>query len=86
MIGQGLLDFFRDVLLNWLSGFDSLLNGINAAQAGGAVGGAAAQSGHFLALFIAPGMWGGIVAAWLAWLGVWLTTGLVAIFARRGKA
>lgn len=86
MIGQAILDFFRDVVANWVSGFDSLLRGIDAAAAGAAVGGGAAGAGHFLALFIAPAWWGTIVGAWAAWMGVWLVTGLVAIIARRGKA
>lgn len=86
MLGQAILDFFRDIVLNWIAGFDNLLGGIDAASAGGAIGGAAADSGHFIALFVSPGMWGGVVAAWLAWLGVWLATGLIAIISRRGKA
>lgn len=84
MIGQAVLDFFRDVVLNWISGLDSLLGAIDAAAAGAAVGGGAAGAGHFLALFILPSMWGGIVAAWGAWLTVWLVTGLIGIIGRRG--
>lgn len=86
MITQGILDFFRDVLVNWISGLGSLLAGVDAGAAGAAIGGVAAQAGHFLALFIANSVWGPILAAWGAWLSVWLATGLIAIISRRGKA
>lgn len=86
MIIQAVLDFLRDVILNWISGVGSLAAGIGSQAAGAAIGGAAAQAGHFLALFVASGVWGALVAAWGVWLGVWLTTGMVAIFARRNTS
>ena len=86
MIIQAVLDFFRDVTLNWVSGFGSIAAGLGSQAAGAAIGGAAAQAGHFLALFVAPGVWGALVAAWGVWLAVWLTTGLIAIFARRNAS
>lgn len=86
MITQSILDFFRDVIVNWINGMNSMLSGVDAGAAGAAIGGVAAQAGHFLALFISNSVWGAIVAAWLAWLALWLTTGLIAIFSRRGKA
>ncbi len=87
MIAQALMDFFRDVLVNWINGWNGLLAGVDATAAGAAIGGVAAQAGHFLALFIDNGVWViGIVPAWLAWLAVWLATGLIAIISRRGKA
>lgn len=86
MITQAVLDFVRDMFVNWISGFDSLLTGIDAAAAGAAIGAAASNAGHLLALFIDPGWWSTILAAWTAWIGVWLITGLIAIIARRGKA
>lgn len=86
MIGQAILDFFRDLVVNWISGIDSLMNGIDATAAGAGAGGLSAQAGHFLALFISPGVWPAVVSAWAVWLGLWLTTGVIAIFARRGKA
>lgn len=86
MIIQALLDFFRDIILNWITGLGSIASGMGPQAAGAAIGGAAAQAGHFLALFIAPGVWPVLVAAWLVWLAVWLTTGLVAIIARRNAS
>jgi hypothetical protein len=86
MITQAVLDFLRDVVLNWVSGVGSLASGVGASAAGAAIGGVAAQAGHFLALFISPGVWPAIVTAWGIWLVVWLTTGLIAIVARRGTS
>lgn len=86
MITQWLLNFFRDIVVNWLSGMGTLLGGVDAHAAGAAIGGVAAQAGHFLGLFIAPGVWPAIVAAWGVWLAAWLVTGLVAIISRRGKS
>lgn len=86
MIIQSILDLIRDLLVNWASGLDTLLDGIDAASAGSAIGGGAAGAGHLLALFVDPGWWGTIIAAWSAWMAVWLATALIAIIARRGKA
>lgn len=86
MITQSLLDFFRDVVVNWINGWNGLLVGVDPGAAGAAIGGVAAQAGHFLALFISNSVWTPIVAAWGAWLTVWLATGLIAIVSRRGKA
>lgn len=86
MIIQGLLDFVRDVVVTWISGVQTIAGGIDPGAAGAAIGGVAAQAGHFLALFISPGVWPVMVAAWGVWLVVWLATGLVAIVARRGSS
>ena len=83
MITQSILDFIRDVIVNWTSGFGSFLGGIDAAGAGAAVGGAAASAGHLLALFIDPGVWPAVASAWVVFLGVWLSTAVVAIVGRR---
>lgn len=83
MITQSIIDFFRDLIVSWVSGFNSLLGGIDAESAGAAVGGVADSAGHFLALFIDPSVWPGIVTAWASWLAVWLVTGIVAIIGRR---
>jgi len=86
MITQAVLDFFRDVIVNWVSGVNSLMSGVDAGSAGAAIGGVAGQAGHFLALFISNGVWPAILAAWGVWLAVWLSTGLIAIISRRGKS
>lgn len=86
MIVQAIIDFFRDVIVNWLSGMSGLTGGINPAEAGAAIGGVAAQAGHVLALFVSPGVWPAIVGAWTVFLSVWVITGLVAIIARRGAS
>lgn len=86
MITQAILDFFRDVLVNWINGVNSLMAGVDASAAGAAIGGVAAQAGHFLALFISNSVWPTVLATWAVWMGVWLTTGLIAILSRRGKA
>lgn len=86
MITQAILDFVRDIVQNWVTGAGALLLGIDADSAGAAVGGVAGSAGHFLALFIAPGVWGAIIAAWGTWIAIWLATGLIAIVARRGTS
>lgn len=86
MIIQAILDFVRDVVVNWVAGVAAIAQGAGASAAGAAIGGVAAQAGHFLALFIAPGVWPAIVVAWGVFLTVWLATGLVAIVARRGAS
>lgn len=83
MIGQGLLDFLRDLLVTWIEGADALLGGIDASAAGAAIGGVAADAGHFIALFISPGVWVVVATAWASWLVLWLVTGLFAIIGRR---
>lgn len=83
MITQAILDFFRDALINWFSGFDSIMNGIDMAGAGSALGNGAAGAGHLLALFILPSMWGGVLAAWATWAAIWIVTALVGIIGRR---
>lgn len=86
MIPQAFLDFIRDILVNWVTGIGNLASGIGPEAAGAAIGGAAAQAGHFLALFIAPSMWPAISTTWGIYLTVWLATAVVAMVARRGKA
>lgn len=86
MIVQGFLDFLRDVVLNWVSGVGTLAAGMGASSAGAAIGGVAAQAGHFLALFISPGVWPAVVTAWGIWLLLWVTTGAIAIVARRAAS
>lgn len=86
MIIQAVLDFLRDAVTNWISGFGTLAAGVGAGAAGAAIGGVAAQAGRFLALFISPGVWPVMVGTWVVWLSVWLTTGAVAIFARRNTS
>lgn len=83
MIFQSVLDVLRDIVLNWVSGAGSLAAGMGAQAAGAAIGGGAAQAGHFLALFVSAGVWPFLVGVWVVWLGVWLTTGMIAIVARR---
>lgn len=85
MIIQTIIDFFRDVVVNWIAGMNSTTAGINPEAAGSAIGGAAAGGGHFLALFIGPDVWGAIVTTWGIWLAVWITTALVAIIGRRAS-
>lgn len=86
MIIQALLDFIRDAVLNWVSGVGSIASGMGAGPAGAAIGGVAGQAGHFLALFVSPGVWPSMVTTWVVWLGVWLTTGAIAIVARRNTS
>lgn len=86
MITQALLDFLRDVVVNWITGTDSLMQGVDAGAAGAALGGVAALGGHVLALFVANSVWPAILSTWAVWLSVWLATGLIAIFSRRTKA
>ena len=86
MIVQGFLDFLRDVVLNWVSGVGTLAAGMGAGSAGAAIGGVAAQAGHFLALFISPGVWPAVVTAWGIWLLLWVATGAIAIVARRNAS
>lgn len=86
MIPQMFMDWIRDVVLSWITGFDSLLSGFDASGAGSALGGVMAQAGHMLAVFISPGVWPAIFGAWAAWLALWGITGLIAVIARRGTA
>lgn len=86
LIVQTVLDFFRDSLVTWIGGLTTAAAGLNLRAAGAAVGGVAAQAGHFLALFVSPGVWGAVSAAWGVWLSVWALTALVAIIARRGTS
>lgn len=86
MITQAILDFIRDVVVNWVTGVGTASEGIGAAQAGAAIGGVAGQAGHFLALFVSPAVWPFMVAAWGIWFTAWLTTAVVAIIARRGAS
>lgn len=83
MIGQAFIDWVRDLLVTWLRGIGGLLDGIDAAGAGAAIGGVAADAGHFIALFVAPGVWGVVATAWASWLIIWAVTGLFAIIGRR---
>lgn len=83
MIVQAILDFFRDVVVNWIAGLNSLTTGVDTTAAGEGIGSAAAGAGHVLALFIDAGLWPYIVATWTVFLGLWLTTGLIAIIGRR---
>lgn len=86
MIIQAILDFFRDIVVNWITGLGGIANDVGAEAAGAALGGVAAQSGHFLALFISPSVWPFIVAAWAVFFSTWLSTALIAMFARRGAS
>jgi len=86
MIWQSVLDFLRDTIVNWISGMNDLFDGAGFTTAGEAVGGAAADAGHFLALFVGGSGWAAAVSAFGAYTLVWLTTGLIAIVARRGTA
>lgn len=86
MIFQGVMDFIRDIIVNWISGVSTIAQGAGAGAAGAAIGGVAAQAGHFIALFISPGVWPAMVTAWGVFLTVWLATGLVAIIARRNAS
>jgi len=86
MIIQALIDFFRDVFVNWLTGLNGLLTGVDPEEAGTAIGSVAASAAHILALFISPGVWGAVVTTWGIWLTVWLATALIAIIARRGTS
>lgn len=85
MIIQAIMDFFRDVVVNWINGFGSITGGLDPAEAGSAIGGAAGGAGHFLALFISPSVWPAVAGAWGVWLAAWITTGLVAIIGRRAS-
>ena len=86
MITQSVLDFFRDVVANWISGISSLTSGVDIGGAASAIGSVASQAGHFLALFIAGSVWPAIISAWGVWILVWLTTGAIAIISRRGAS
>lgn len=86
MITQSVMDFLRDIVVNWISGIGTIFAGIDMTAAGAAVGGAAAQASHFIALFIAPAVWPAVVAAWGVFMAITLTTAAIAIFTRRGKA
>lgn len=86
MITQAIMDFIRDMVVNWISGVNDLSSGVDVLAAGSSIGGVSGQAGHFLALFISPGVWPVIVSAWGVWMAVWLATGLIAIFSRRGKS
>lgn len=83
MITQGLLDFIRDVVVNWLTGLGVLVAPLDAAGAGAAIGGAASGGSAILWLIIDPGWWGTVTAAFGLWLAVWLATSLIAIVGRR---
>jgi len=83
---QAALDFLRDVVLNFISGFSTLTSGLDLSAAGAAVGGSAAQAGHLLAVFISPSVWPVLFASWGIMLGVYSATGLAAVITRRGKS
>ena len=86
MIPQGLLDFVRDLFLNWWTGFNSLFTTLGASSAGAAVGSSVANAGHFIALFIGNVGWSALVAAFGAYCTIWLATAGIAIVARRGTS
>jgi len=86
MIPQAFLDFLRDTLNNWIRGINVLTVDMDPSAAGSAIGGVGAQASAFIALFISPSVWGSIIAMWAIWIGVWLTTGAIAIVSRRGKS
>lgn len=86
MITQGIFDFLRDVVVNWVSGAASLVSGVDFVGIGSGVGSAVSGAGAFLALFISPGLWGGVVALFGVFLAVYLSTALIAVVGRRGAS
>lgn len=86
MILQALLDWFRDVMVNFLTGWNDIVDAAGFTTAGAAVGGAAVGAGHFLALFIGAASFAVIGTAFTTYVGVWLVTGLMAVVSRRGTA
>lgn len=84
MIVQGILDFLRDVVVNWVTGAASLLGGIDLEGAGAGLGSVASGVGSILGLFVAPSVWGAVVAAFLLFVSIYAGTAIVAVLGRRG--
>lgn len=84
MISQAIMDFFRDIIVSWISGITTLFDPASAEAAGAAIGGAGAVSSRILWLVFDPGLFGVAVALFGSYLTVWLVTALIAVFGRRG--
>lgn len=83
MIVQSVIDFIRDVLVNWLVGINGLIDLGSAQGAAAGFGGAALAVSRILALFLDSAFWGGFVALFVTFLAVWAITALIAIVGRR---
>lgn len=86
MITQGILDFFRDVQANFISGFGSLVDGVGGPGAAAYVASAFGNASHFVALFVSSVAWAALLASFGSYVFIWLASGIIAIFARRGTA
>lgn len=86
MITQAVLDWFRDVLANWVSGVGTLVDSVGGNGAAAFIGGAAVNATHFLALFLSSVSWAALLSAFGAYVLIFLATGIIAIVARRGTA
>lgn len=86
MIIQAILDFFRDALVNWLSGVGSLVDAVGGTGTAAFVGSSVGDATHFLALFIGSVAWAALLSAFGAYVVLFLATGVIAIFTRRFTA
>lgn len=86
MIIQGILDFFRDVGANFLTGVGVMIDNLGGAGAAQYIGHAFGNAGHFVALFISSVAWAALVSAFGAYVTLFLATGVIAIFTRRGTS
>lgn len=86
MIIQGLMDFLRDTIVNWLVGVASLWS---ASDVTGFLAGLSlptAQVGHLLAVIVTPGGWAANIALMLAVGVFWLATQVFAFIITRLRA
>ena len=86
MIVQAILDFFRDIVVNWISGISALVSPDAAESAGAAISGVGGSIASLLWLFLDPSVYVVAVGAFGAFLLVVVLTQLVAIIGRRGAA
>ena len=86
MIPQGAVDWIRDLMFNWWTGFNSLIDTLGGSAAASSLGSVGSNAGHFIALFIGNVGWSALLSAFGAYVTLWLATGAIAVIARRGTS
>lgn len=83
MIIQTLMDFARDVLVNWLLGVASLWPASAVTDFLANVTLPTAQVGHALAVIYLPAGWAAIIALLLSYAAFWVATQAIAFVIQR---
>lgn len=86
MIIQTLLDFMRDIAVNFLSGIAQLWPASNVDTQLSYLSIPSATVGHILAMLYEPGGWGIMVSLLIAYVGVFLATIPIKMILGRIKA